>query len=233
MKKTNTIYDTGEYLARNPTYNQEDAKWKATQVIRILKINNIQANEICEVGCGSGEILNQMNNNYSSKASYTGYDISPYAIDIAKQREKDNIHFFHEDFILSQNTKFDAILVLDVVEHVENYIDFLKELKEKGEYKIFHIPLEMSCRHVLFSQSVLIKYRFQYGHLHHFSKDTAIETLKYCGYEIIDSFYTNKIDNIQKLGKRLLYAPVQLSYFLFPELTVKLIGGFGLLVLAK
>jgi SAM-dependent methyltransferase len=233
MGKTNTIYDSGEYLAQNPNYHQEDAFWKAKQIIRMLLKHNIYFDEICEVGCGSGEILNQLNNKFSSKISFFGYDISPYAINIAKEKEKENIHFYNEDFIESKNLKYEILLVMDVFEHIENYLGFLKKLQGKGNYKIFHIPLEMSCRHIINSQSLLIKYRHQFGHLHHFSKDTAIETLKYCGYEIIDSFYTNKISNIPSFSKRMLYSPLQLSFYLMPELTVKLMGGYGLLVLAR
>ena len=79
-------------------------------------------------------------------------------------------------------------MAIDVFEHVEDYFGFLRKLREKAEYKIFHIPLDLSVQTVLRS-SPIIKGRKSVGHIHYFTKETALETLKDTGYEIIDYFY--------------------------------------------
>jgi 2-polyprenyl-3-methyl-5-hydroxy-6-metoxy-1,4-benzoquinol methylase len=33
---------------------------------------------------------------------------------------------------------FDLILILDVIEHVEDYFSFLRDLKSKSQYKLIH-----------------------------------------------------------------------------------------------
>ena len=44
---------------------------------------------------------------------------------------------------------YDLILCIDVFEHVEDYIGFLKTLKNKSKYHIFNIPLDMCALKVL------------------------------------------------------------------------------------
>jgi len=65
----------------------------------------------------------------------------------------------------------------------------LRKLKEKAEYKIFHIPLDLSVQTV-FRASPIVKVRASVGHIHYFTKETALETLKDTGYQIIDYVYT-------------------------------------------
>ncbi len=54
------IYTSGEYLAKNPTWHIEDSSWKAMQIIRMIAQNHLAPKTICEVGCGAGEILKQL-----------------------------------------------------------------------------------------------------------------------------------------------------------------------------
>jgi len=43
------MYTQGDYLKKNPTWHIEDSAWKAKNVIRIMKRNNISPKTICEV----------------------------------------------------------------------------------------------------------------------------------------------------------------------------------------
>jgi hypothetical protein len=81
-------------------------------------------------------------------------------------------------------------MALDVFEHVEDYVGFLKRLRVKAEYKIFHIPLDMSVMSVM-RMTPILNARDKVGHLHYFCKETALATLNDTGYQIIDWFYTN------------------------------------------
>ncbi len=74
----NKIYIDETYLENNPLWHIEDSTWKATQIIKIISKHNITHNEICEVGCGGGEILRQLSLKYPS-TRLTGYELSPHA----------------------------------------------------------------------------------------------------------------------------------------------------------
>ena len=84
---------------------------------------------------------------------YIGYEISQTAFELCKTKSKDNVTFFHKDLLKVQDVYFDVAMAIDVFEHVEDYLGFLKKLKSKAEYKIFRIPLDLSVQTVLRSST--------------------------------------------------------------------------------
>ena len=118
-------------------------------------------------------------------------------------------------------------------EHVENYMGFIRGLKEKGKLKVFHIPLDLSVSNII--RGRLMYGRNSVGHLHYFTPDTAIATLKDCGYEILDTMYTPIfLDLPSKNWKaKLIKLPRYILYKASPKLLSTLFGGVSLMVLAK
>jgi len=231
---TSMIYEDGSYLEKNPTWHQEDSPWKAKQIAKILRANNVNPSTIGEIGCGGGEILNCLANDYGDKTVLSGYEISPQAIEICKKKEKQNLQFFLKDFLDEGEPTFDVAMAIDVFEHVQDYFGFLCKLRKKGTYKIFHIPLDLSVSAVLRSSPIL-KARSSVGHIHYFTKETALATLEDTGYEVVDYFYTSGSLDLPNRGWKanLLKLPRRLFFLFHPDLAVRILGGFSLLVLAK
>ena len=229
---TKSIYEDGTYLANNPTWGEQDSPWKAENIDRLLKKNNIHPSTVCEVGCGAGAILSCLANRYD-KTQFSGYEISPHALEMCNRKARPNLRFFHRNLLDDSAAGFDVVMAIDVFEHVEDYFGFLRSLREKGTYKVFHIPLDLSVQWVLRS-SPIIKTRLSVGHLHHFTKETALATLKETGYEVLDYFYTNASELPNRGWKAdLLKIPRKLLFLLDQDLTVRVLGGFSLMVLAK
>ncbi|MCF8254252.1 MAG: class I SAM-dependent methyltransferase [Bacteroidia bacterium] len=231
---TERIYtdENGEYLKNNPSWHVEDSPWKAQQIVKMLGRNPINPKTIVEIGCGAGEILNQLHLSMEENINFTGYDISLDAIKLAKLREKERLEFKQENF-LDTNQKVDLLLMIDVFEHVDDYLGFLKTCKNKSKYSIFHIPLDISVQEIL--RNKLIEKRNSVGHLHYFTKDTALATLVDSGYEIVDFFYTaGTLDLPRKTKKsKIAVLPRKLMFKINQDLAAKVLGGFSLLVLAK
>jgi SAM-dependent methyltransferase len=228
-----TLYVDGEYLAKNPAWHVEESAWKAWHVLRMLRQNKISPKTVCDVGCGVGEVLKKLEENLDRECVFWGYDISPQAIDLAKTRASERIHFELADFGQETHKFFDLILVLDVIEHLPDYFSFLQRLKARGRDKIFHIPLDLSVQTVL-RKNGLIKRRDMYAHLHYFSKETALRTLSDAGYEVLDFFYTPRsIDFGSTPGQTLLKLPRKLLFTIHKDFTARVLGGFSLLVLAR
>jgi cyclopropane fatty-acyl-phospholipid synthase-like methyltransferase len=227
------MYTTGEYLEKNPTWHVEDSAWKAKQILKIIERNKLQPSSICEVGCGAGEILNQLYLQMPSTVSFVGYEISPQAFELCQQRKKDRLQFHLKNIFEDNKVYFDIVLAIDVIEHVEDYFGFLRSLREKGQYKIFHIPLDISVQKVL--RGALIKLRQTFGHIHYFTKETALATLADTGYEILDYFYTaSSIDLPAKSFTTLLARlPRKILYKLNKDIAVRVLGGYSLMVLTK
>ncbi len=228
------MYVDGDYLKNNPTWDVEDAPWKADHIIRMMEKNHLEPATICEVGCGCGEILSQLQKRLPATTIFTGYEISPQAYELCRGRSNDRLSFHLKNYCEEQGDPCDLILLIDVIEHLEDYFRFLREIKDKSRYKILHIPLEMFALAVMYPR-FLLGQRKRVGHLHHFSKDTALRILEDLGYEIIDYQYTAGYALPREYGIRdkLLKIPRGLFYPLFPDFTVRLFGGCSLLVLVK
>jgi len=227
------VYRDGEYFKNHPLYHVEDSPWKAQQILKMLKRHNLQIASVCEVGCGAGEILRQLQIHLPDEITFHGFEISPQAFNLCKQRENERLHFYCED-LLSTNTQcFDILLCIDVFEHVEDYMGFLIKLRGKGMYKIFHIPLAISVQSVL-RCTPIVQSRAKLGHLHYFMKETALLTLQDTGYEIMDYFYTPAaIDRGKSLKAKLAKLPRIAFSRITPDFAVRVLGGYSLLVLAR
>lgn len=226
------IYSNAEYLANNPTWHVEDLPWKAQKIYDILRRNNLKPSRIAEVGCGAGEILVQLKA-LLPESSFVGYEMSEQAFALAQSREREGVHFINAN-MLDEKVHFDALLCIDVFEHVDDYIGFIKSLRGYADYKIFHIPLDLSVQAVVRGDA-LLEARRRVGHLHYFTKETALETIRYCGYEIIDANFTARAIDLPHRGLRtnLMKIPRVLLSRVAPELAARFLGGWSLMVLAK
>jgi len=231
----NNLYTekSSKYLSSNPSWHVEDSKWKANQILKLVNNNRLAPKTIVEVGCGAGEILNSLHTILPKEVSFIGYDISPDAILMAKQREKERLIFTLDDYFKTTTTS-DLLIVMDVIEHVDDYLGFIKKCHVKAKNIIFHIPLDLNIMRIL--KNGLIAKRNSVGHLHYFTKETAIATLEYSGLEIIDFFYTEEFIDlaVKKTIKEKLFFRVQkFIYKINKDFAVRLFGGASLIVLTK
>lgn len=226
-------YIGGEYLENNPDWHVQDSPWKAVQIIQLMQRNQLNPKTICEVGCGAGEILLQLQLKMNSKCQYWGYDISPQAIQLAQTRANSQLQFKLSDFTTESDAAFDLILVIDLIEHLEDYYSFLRNIKSKSQYKILHIPLDLYVLSILRYKS-LLRTRDVYGHIHYFTKEIALSALRETGYEVLDYYYTPALDMTTKTFKaRLIKSPRKLLFSLNKDLAVRMLGGYSLMVLVK
>ncbi|MGK7396379.1 MAG: class I SAM-dependent methyltransferase [Candidatus Cyclobacteriaceae bacterium M3_2C_046] len=228
------IYQTGEYLKNNSSWHIEDSPWKAGNVMKMIKRNNLEAQTICEVGCGAGEILRQLSYELPSSTDFYGYEISPQAYYMAEERSGEQLQFYLKDlFQEPEDVRYDLLMAIDVFEHVEDYFTFLKNMKDRGTYKLFHIPLDININAII--QDKFMVGRKTVGHIHYFTKETALASLKETGYEIIDHFFTaDSLELPRKTMKsKIAKLPRKIMFKFNPDFTVKLMGGFSLMVLTK
>jgi len=243
-KALEDLYVEGEYLERHPTWHTEDSPWKAAQVLRMLERNSLAPSKVCEVGCGAGEILRQLQDRLDGHPAFVGYEISPQAYQLTLDRARPGLEFKLEDFLESPEPDVDLLLLMDVIEHVPDYLGFLSRIRGKATNTILHIPLDLSVEWLVRGRP-LINERRTMGHLHYFTKDLALEALTDSGFEVVDWFYTRwGIDNFYPtwrvvrdkdtpvktgLRKALQHSLWRLS----PDLAARLTRGWALLVLVR
>jgi len=230
--KNENMYTSGEYITSNPTWHVEYSSYKSKQVLDMINRNKIEIKSVCDVGCGAGGVLMTLKERLPSGIYYDGYDISPHAINLCPKGEF--INFILGDITDTKDVKYDLLLALDVVEHIEDYIGFLRSLKMKSKYKIFIFPIELYVLKIIFMSKILIG-RKAVGHLHYFSKETALATLVDAGYEIIDWKYSeNSFKHVKlKKSRYILEFLREIPFKLHEDIAVRFFGGHSLVVLAS
>jgi cyclopropane fatty-acyl-phospholipid synthase-like methyltransferase len=228
-----SIYTDGTYLRNNPDWHVDDSPWKAKHIATMLERHGIVPQTVCEVGCGAGEILRSLSTHLEPSTKFFGYEISPNAYQLCSQKASEKFTFRLANILEDEKAYFDVVMAIDVFEHVEDYFGFLRKLRAKGQYKLFHIPLDMSAQEVLRGKPTVM--RKSVGHIHYFSKDTALATLQDCGYTVLDSFYTSGRTDLGGLGwkSQLMKIPRQALYRMNPDAAARVLGGYSLMVLAR
>jgi SAM-dependent methyltransferase len=226
-------YTNGTYLEMNPLWHTDESPFKVKQVLRMLRKHELSPRTICEVGCGAGEVLKLLQQQMDDTCGFWGYDISPQVLEICRSKANQQLQFKLADVSREEGAFFDLILVLDVVEHVKDYFGLLEGIRAKADLKIFHFPLDLSVQAVARKRGLLIR-RNLYGHIHYFTKETALATLEELHYEVLDYFYTPRcIDLAKQMIQKVAILPRQLCFAIHQDLTARILGGYSLLVLAK
>lgn len=228
------IYTDGSYLKKNPTWHIEDSEWKSEQIFRMIKRNSLMPKTICDVGCGAGETLKHLQENMDKECTFWGYEISPQAFEFCKKKANEKLHFELRDILLEKDVFFELILLIDLIEHLEDYFNFLREIKFKSKYKILHIPLDLSVHSVLRS-SKITRVRESVAHIHYFTKEIALHILRDVDYEVLDYFYTAESIQLPAISikRNVAKYPRKLFFEIHEDLAVRFLGGYSLMVLTK
>jgi SAM-dependent methyltransferase len=225
-------YSDGEYLAANPTWGEEDSVWKAERIHDLwLRAGLPIPGTVAEIGCGAGRILAALQSRFPDTVVYSGFDIAPAAIRMAQKHAGKGLAYYCEDLTKS-DLKFDALLCIDVFEHVENPFEFLRTIRRLAPIVVFNIPLEMHVAGVLINHQLWT--RRHYGHLHFYTAAVALETLKECGYSVIGHDYVSRLMDLPRSASEYVFwLPRKVLSLLSREVSARILGGTSLLVVAR
>lgn len=224
-------YLTGEYLARNPTWDSEDSAWKAGLVLEMLKSHGIRPARVADVGCGAGVVLAELRKALP-EARFTGFDIAPDAQQFWARHA--GIEFRLGDFRSLSDRNYDVLLALDVVEHLQDPFEFLVGIRPHAAHFVFHFPLDLSALTVL-REAPLLTQRRQVGHIHYYTRGLALALLEECGYEVVGWRYTGATFTAPRrtLKTRLAALARRAAYAVAKDAGVRLFGGETLMVVAR
>lgn len=227
-------YDTDEYLDKHPDWHVEHSPWKTEQVMSMIRKHDLRPKTVCEVGCGAGEILALMAPQMPG-TEFVGYEIAPQAHEMSASRVSDRVRFELKD-LLETDDHFDLVLCIDVVEHIEQHLDFLRRLKTHGDKVLIHIPLEISVSSVLRPNSMIASWDDR-GHVQKFTPEIALRTFREAGYTILDHKLTPRaLGNPQlnaNLRTRVANLPRRAVDLVSRPLAARLFGGYSFMALAE
>lgn len=226
------IYQDGRYLSRTGgTWHLEDSQFKATQVAEMLRKHpDIGVKSICEVGCGAGGILAELQRSLPEDTLFTGYEVSPQAYEISRRFTNEKCRFIMGD-AFADSVQYDMVLVMDVVEHVEDCFGFLRKCRNKGATKLYHIPLDAHVSAILRGSNAWDSV----GHIHLFTVETALRAIEYTGHKIIDWTLTPGAlaKTVKSPGTRAANVVRTAISGISTKVAARLVGGYSILILAQ
>jgi SAM-dependent methyltransferase len=228
------IYHDGTYLAKNPDWHEKDASFKAGYISRLFRLIPDQILNVADIGCGTGQIMAELCNLLPEQVRFFGFDISTDAIRLARNKESERIKVDLLDLV-SRSEKdciFDVILVIDVLEHVENYFAFLDGIVKKARYTIFHIPLDLSLWS-LFREKMLLESKERVGHIHNFTEDFIKSILEDQGFKILYQLYTPPTGKPKSTKEVIINGLRKLLFKMNKRFASKTIGGYSILLLTE
>ena len=136
-EKKNTEYEHFSTLAND--WWSKNGKFKILHKIQPIRIKyisetlnkkNLNNTKILDIGCGGGLVSEGLT---KIGATVTGIDFVKENISVAKIHAKKNnlkINYFVKDFEKEKiNSKYDVIIILEVLEHLNNWEEFVKKIK--------------------------------------------------------------------------------------------------------
>lgn len=228
-------YTRGSYF-ENPERGSEDTRFKAENFLTLLKRysmrNKLTIRSYADVGCGSGRIVKYVADALELSGyefhKVKGYDVSPHV----RYLKKDGIEYIHGDF-REEGDFFDLVTLFDVVEHVPDTIEFIKQVSERCNFIGIHLPLEKSINIALRDQ-----FRSRLtdpGHLIYLDISSALNLLAYAGLRVVDYEYTygfHAPSGHPSILSRLAIPLKRVLAGISPWLLSKTLGGVSLQVLA-
>lgn len=228
------IYSDGTYRSIHPSWHAPDAAWKADQIVALMTRHGIKPRTVCDVGCGSGDIVIRLRDSLAPDVSYFGYEPSSDAFEICSAKAGPRVQFMNDDVLAHESAHFDVALAIDVMEHVNDYSTFLEGFRRVAQWKILHVPLDLSAPNVM-RRRALPRKAMELGHLHFFTADLALEAMRNAGYAIRACAYTPSHETLtaREGWTGALRVPRRALARVDADLAARLLGGFSLLVLAQ
>lgn len=228
-------YKEGSYFA-NPFRHAEDGAFKTDCFLRafvpLARRNRWRTDSYVDVGCGSGEVVRRVSRGLRAAGfgvdKVKGYDVSPHVHELAGE----GIEYVFGDFAQSEDSA-DLVTLFDVVEHVPDPIGFLREVAQRTDVLVLHIPLDNTFNNAL-------RNRFRRllrdpGHLFFMDTVSALNLVALAGARVVEYDYTFAF--LSPSGHRSVLSRIVLpGRWLFaklsPWLLSRTLGGVSLLVIA-
>jgi 2-polyprenyl-3-methyl-5-hydroxy-6-metoxy-1,4-benzoquinol methylase len=146
----------------------------------LLSLNDFKKELFFEIGCGHGVFLSQL---VKSGFNAEGCDLNLKALELTESEDLKLMHYNIYDKNEKLKEKYSAVFLMDILEHIQDDLDFLKVSSfylKKGGYLIINVP----AHNFLFS-----KYDKLMGHQRRYNKQSLKAVLEKANFKIVEIKY--------------------------------------------
>lgn len=151
-------------------------------------LDNVSSEDkVLDIGCGNGACTNAVSKKVSRAI---GIDISQKNINFAKEKFSNNnlIYITGDATKYIFDEKFDTILLSNVLEHIENRIEFLQKIKRLAPKILIRVPLLSRDWLSVYKKEIGCEYRLDKTHFIEYTNEIFIEEIKEAELKI-ENFY--------------------------------------------
>lgn len=135
---------------------------------------------VLDIGCGNGAVAFDIATNVTGASVY-GIDLDDAGIKQArKDFSADNIQFIRGDVLHDlPEQPFDVIILSNVLEHIEQRVDFLRQLQQRYQPRKFLLRVPMFERHwqVPLQEELGLDYRLDKDHYIEYRQEEFLEEI--------------------------------------------------------
>ena len=184
------MYDLGYVLISSSAVRLNNGIHPKHEIMNYHKffVDNVsEGNTVLDVGCGNGFLAYDV----AKKAKrVVGIDINKKNIEFAKKHYKrGNLEFIVGDATKYQfNESFDVIILSNVLEHIENRVEFLKKLRNVAPKFLIRVPLITRSWLPVYLKELGYEYRLDKTHYIEYTEEEFFEEMEKAGLEV-ESYY--------------------------------------------
>lgn len=148
-------------------------------------VDNVELNEVVlDLGCGNGLVALDV----AKKAKdVVGVDLNEDNINAAhnnqQKRKCENVNFLVADALEEEfNIKFDKIILSNILEHIENRVDFLVRIRDLASTILIRVPMLNRDWTTLYKKELGMEYRLDKTHYVEYTVECLDAELREAGW---------------------------------------------------
>ncbi len=165
----------------------QDIDYRSRNVRKLIK-RFLQGGSVLDIGCGTGHLLREL---AEDGRDVTGVEPSKelfeYSLKVCEKNKKIKLFNLGGENLNTLNKKFDNIVSVDVIEHVEDDVNQIKNFYSVSGQNAFVVVLVPAFQFLYGERDKKI------GHLRRYSKKELIEKMESNGFKVIKSRYWNAL----------------------------------------
>lgn len=147
-------------------------------------VDNISADDrVLDIGCGRGELIFDV----AKKAKeVVGIDIKERNIKIAREKySADNLKYLIGDATKDlSDDKFDVIILSNVLEHIDERVDFLNNIKKLAPKILIRVPMINRDWITLYKKDLGVRWKLDVSHYIEYTMETFGDEIERAGLKI-------------------------------------------------